>query len=66
LGTSVSCERLVSIANNILTCVRKSTSPAVFETILFLKMNSHYWNEVAVGKAMGRTITLEMDDDEVD
>ena len=66
LGTSVSCERLFSIANHILTCVRKSTSPAVFEAILFLKVNRHYWNEVVVGKAMGRTITLEMDDDQVD
>ena len=66
LGTSVSCERLFSIAKHILTCVRKSTSPAVFEAILFLKMNRHYWNEVVVGKAMGRTITLEMDDDQVD
>ena len=66
LGTSVSCERLFSIAKHILTCVRKSTSPAVFEAILFLKMNRHYWNEVVVSKAMGRTITLEMDDDQVD
>ena len=46
--------------------MRKSTSPAVFEAVLFLKMNRHYWNEVVVSKAMGRTITLEMDDDQVD
>jgi len=30
-------------------------------------MNIQYWNDVVVvGKAMGRTITLEMDDDQVD
>ena len=38
----------------------------MFEAILFLKMNRHYWNEVVVSKAMGGTITLEMDDDQVD
>ena len=53
---SVSCKRLVSIAKHILTCVRKSTSPLVFEAILFLKMNRHFWNDVIVGKAMGRTL----------
>ena len=69
---SVSCERLFSNAKHILTCVRKSTSPAVFEAMLFLKMNRlflkmnrHYWNEVVFSKAMGRTITLEMDDDQL-
>ena len=56
VGTSVSCERLFSIAKHILTCVRKSTSPLVFEAILFLKMNRHFWNDVIVGKAMGRTL----------
>ena len=56
---------LISIAKDILNFVRKS-SPAVFEAILFLKLNRHYWNEVVVKNAMGRTITLEMDDDQVD
>ena len=55
VGTSVSCERLLSIAKHILTCVRKSRSPLVFEPSLFLKMNRHFWNDVIVGKAMERT-----------
>jgi hypothetical protein len=38
-GTSVSCERLFSAAKHILTDTRKSTSPAVFESILLLKVN---------------------------
>ena len=62
---SVSCERLFSIAKHILTCLRKLTSPTVFEAMLFLKMNRHNWNEVVVSKAMGMTITLGMDDDQV-
>jgi hypothetical protein len=37
----------------------------VFEAMLFLKMNRHNWNEVVVSKAMGMTITLGMDDDQV-
>ena len=56
LDTSVSCEMIFSIAKHILTCVRKSPSPAVLEAILFLKMKK-YWNEVVISKAMGRTIT---------
>jgi hypothetical protein len=38
-GTSVECERLFSVAKNTLTDTQKSTSPAVFEAILLLKMN---------------------------
>ena len=57
VGTSVSCKRLFSITKHILTFVRKSTSSPVFEAILFLKMNCHFWNDViVVGKAMGRTL----------
>ena len=54
-GTSVSCERLFSLAKFILTDTRKSTSPAVFEAILLLKVNRSEWNVHSVGKAMGRT-----------
>lgn len=54
-GTSVSCERLFSLAKFILTDTRKSTSPAVFEAILLLKVNRSEWNVQSVGKAMGRT-----------
>jgi hypothetical protein len=53
VGTSVSCERIFSIAQHIMTAVRKSTSPIVFEAILFLKMNRDNWDENVVGRAMG-------------
>jgi len=52
----VSCERLFSAAKHILTDVRKSTSPVLFEAILFLKHNRALWNERTVGKAMGKTV----------
>ncbi len=52
-GTSVEGERLFSVAKNILTDTRKSSSPAVFEAILLLKMNRNEWDVYTVGKAMG-------------
>lgn len=54
-GTSVNCERLFSLAKNILTDTRKCTSPVLFEALLFLKVNSKLWDAYSVGKAMGRT-----------
>jgi hypothetical protein len=54
-GTSVSCERLFSAAKHILTDTRKSTSPAVFESILLLKVNRKEWDVHSVGRAMGQT-----------
>ena len=54
-GTSVSCERLFSSAKHILTDTRKSTSPAVFEAILLLKVNRSEWDVHTMGRAMGRT-----------
>ena len=58
-GTSVNCERLFSLAKNILTDTRKCTSPVLFEALLFLKVNSNLWDAYSVGKAMGRTRELE-------
>ena len=54
-GTSVECERLFSIAKNILTDTRKSTSLAVFQAILLLKVNQREWDVYTVGRAMGRS-----------
>jgi hypothetical protein len=54
-GTSVACERLFSVAKNILTDTRKSTSPVVFEAILLLKMNRLEWDVHTMGRAMGWT-----------
>jgi hypothetical protein len=55
-GTSVNCERLFSAAKFILSDTRKRTSPKLFEALLLLKVNRNYWNLLAVGKAMGRTV----------
>ena len=54
-GTSVSIEQLFTTAKFILTDTRKSTSPAVFETIILLKVNQTEWDVYSVGNAMGRT-----------
>jgi hypothetical protein len=53
-GTSVVCERLFSVAKNILSDTRKKTSPPVFEAIILLKMNRSEWDVYMMGKAMGR------------
>ncbi len=44
-GTSVNCERLLSLAkNHILTNTRKNTMPALFEVLIFLKVNRSLWD----------------------
>jgi hypothetical protein len=53
-GTSAACERLFSVAKNILTDTRKKTSPPVFEAIILLKMNRSEWDDYMIGKAMGQ------------
>ena len=55
VGTSVSCERLFSAAKFIMTDLRKSMSPSLFEAILLLKVNRCEWDIYSVGKALGRT-----------
>ena len=52
----MNCERLFSAAKFILSDTRKRTSPKLFEALLLLKVNKCYWNEMSVGKAMGRTV----------
>ena len=52
----MNCERLFSLAKNILTDTRKCTAPVLFEALLFLKVNQNLWDEYSVGTtAMGRT-----------
>jgi len=48
LGTSVSVERLFSQAKYVLTDHRRRMSNKVFETILFLKVNVHMWDEATI------------------
>ena len=53
-GTSVNCERHFSLAKHILTATRNRTTPAMFESLLILKVNRKWWNEQSVALAMGR------------
>jgi hypothetical protein len=46
---------LFSAAKHILKDTRKSTSPAVFESILLLKVNRKEWDVSSVGRAMDQT-----------
>jgi hypothetical protein len=55
VGTSVSCQRLFSAANFILTDLRKSKLLTMFEAILLLKVNRCDWDVYPVGRALGRT-----------
>jgi hypothetical protein len=52
-GTSVTCERLFSLAKHVLTDTRKRTSPSLFEALMLLKVNRELWDVLVVGKAMG-------------
>ena len=55
-GSAAEVERLWSTARYILTSQRRSMSPLVFETLLFLKTNQRFWDHddiilEAIGKA---------------
>jgi hypothetical protein len=78
-GTSVSLERSFSAAKHILTDTRKRTAPALFEALLFLKLNHGHWDARLVAtavdglkeKARMQTIPavvheLDLDDDDDD
>ena len=60
-GTSVECERLFSVAKNILTDTRKKTLPAVLQALLLLKVNQKEWDVYTVGKAMGKSTGIRFD-----
>jgi hypothetical protein len=50
--TSNICERFFSKSKLVYTDLRKSMDFETLETILFLKVNSTYWNESTVSKAL--------------
>eukprot|EP00171_Calliarthron_tuberculosum_P001491 IDg1491t1 len=52
LGSVAEVERLWSIAKNVRSSSRKSLTPLLFESILFLKVNKEYWNLEVVIQAM--------------
>ena len=53
-GSAAEVERLWSIAKHVLTNNRSRLTPAMFETLLFLKMNDKYWDIQSVQEAYTR------------
>jgi hypothetical protein len=51
LGSVAEVERLWSLARHVLTYDRMSTSPRHVEGLLFLKVNSRFWDESTVEEA---------------
>jgi hypothetical protein len=51
-GSAAKVERLWSMGKQILRYDRSSMTPLVFETMLFLKVNRHYWDQAMVIEAM--------------
>jgi hypothetical protein len=52
LGSAAEVERLWSVAKYILTETRRQMDPAMFETIIFLKINHEYWSQATVCEAI--------------
>ena len=52
LGSVAEVERLWSIAKNVRTVNRRRMTPILFESILFLKVNHRYWDQVLVSASM--------------
>ena len=67
--TSNAVERLFSLAKHILTDTRMSTSPLVFEALIYLKKNRRFWDIAMVAKAIrggppAAALEEDMDEDE--
>ena len=54
-GSAAIVERLWSKANFIQTKHRRRMTPMLFESLLFLKENSRFWNDATVLKAVQMT-----------
>jgi hypothetical protein len=54
LGSAAEVERLWSVAKCILTETWRQMDPAMFETIIFLKINQEHWSQATVCEAMRR------------
>lgn len=52
LGSVAEVERLWSVAGNVLANNRSSMTPLLFECLMFLKVNSSYWDINLVSDAM--------------
>lgn len=55
IGSVAEVERLWSLAKNVLSDNRKLCTPMLAEAILFLKVNSQYWDDALVATAMRKT-----------
>eukprot|EP00171_Calliarthron_tuberculosum_P005080 IDg5080t1 len=67
LGSAAIVERLWSVGKNIYSENRKSISPVLFESILFLKTNESFWDMELVSEAMHmseseRVASMSMED----
>ena len=70
MGSAAEVERLWSLAENIMTDNRMSTSPLMLESILFLKVNRRFWDALSVSRAMtnddfNERLQAHMDEEEV-
>ena len=54
LGSAAEIERIWSISKNILNNSRKSMTPLLFESLLFLKLNKNYWDQKLVSIALDK------------
>ena len=52
LGSSAEAERLFSLANFVMAQHRQRMTPEIFEAIVFLKLNSDYWDAETVRIAL--------------
>lgn len=57
LGSVAEVERLWSLAKCALPCHRKSCTPMLTESLLFLKVNKNYWGQSLVCEAMKKRIS---------
>ncbi len=62
LGSSAECERLFSMAQYIFCQNRRSISPIVLESILFLKLNERFWDAGLVSEAINSGCTRNNDE----
>ncbi len=53
LGSIAEVERVFSFAKYLLSDTRRCMTPQLFEALMFLKINSRFWDAALVEKAIG-------------
>lgn len=56
-GSVCEVERLWSVCKALLGVNRMSVTPIIFEALIFLKVNTEYWDQLMVCEAMCMTRT---------